>query len=77
VAGVETGPAALIVAAWPGPWPYDPRMLAILLAVLLAALAYFICSLLGLPLVVCVIVFVVVLLAAFSGPRYYGRGPGL
>lgn len=49
-------------------------MLAILLAVLVAALAYFICSLIGLPFIVCVIVFVIVLLAAFSGPRYGRRG---
>jgi hypothetical protein len=50
-------------------------MLSILLAVLIAALAYFICTLLNLPLVICVIVFIIVLLAAIGGPGYYHRGP--
>lgn len=51
-------------------------MFTILIAVLLAALVYFLCAALGLPQVVAIIAAILVLLAAYSGPGYYrGRGP--
>ena len=49
-------------------------ILAILIAILLAALAYWICALVGLPLVVAVIAAIVVFLIAIGGISGRGRG---
>lgn len=48
-------------------------MIGVLIAILLAALAYYVCVLLGLPVIIAVIAAILVLLAGFGGPRYYGR----
>lgn len=51
-------------------------MIAVLVAILLAALVYWICLVLGLPFIVCVIAAILVLLAGIGGPRStWWRGP--
>lgn len=51
-------------------------MIGILIAVLVSALVYYLCVLVGLPAVVAIIAAVLVLLAGV-GPGYYNRrGPG-
>ena len=51
-------------------------MIGILIAILLAALVYWVCVMLGLPVIVAVIAAILVLLAGWGGP-YYGRHRGL
>jgi hypothetical protein len=54
-------------------------MIAILIAILLAALAYYVCVALGLPLIIGIIAAIVVLLAGIGGGGGYfnRRGPGV
>lgn len=49
-------------------------MIGILIAILLAALAYWVCLLLGLPAIVALIAAILVLLAGWGGGYYGGRG---
>jgi hypothetical protein len=49
-------------------------MVGILIAVLLAALVYYVCVLLGLPAIIAIIAAIVVLLVGIGG-GWYGPGP--
>ena len=48
-------------------------MIGILIAVLLAALVYWLCGALGLPFIICIVAALLVLVAAWGGHGYYGR----
>lgn len=48
-------------------------MIAILIAILLAVLVYWLCLALGLPAIVAIVGAIIVLLGAYGGPTYRGR----
>jgi hypothetical protein len=48
-------------------------MIGLLIAILLAALVYFLCVALGLPAIVAIIAAILVLLAGWGGPGLYNR----
>lgn len=49
-------------------------VVGLIIGILLAALAYYICVLVGLPAVIAIIVAILVLLACIGGPFYHDRG---
>lgn len=51
-------------------------MILLLFAILLAALAYWLCVLLGLPFIVAIVAAILVLLAVFGGAARRGGPPG-
>jgi hypothetical protein len=58
------------------PWKEGPPMIGILIAILLAAVVYWLCVMLGLPAIVAIVAAILVLLAGVGTGGYGSRGWG-